>query len=372
MLGARGTGKTSFIKELLPPSAKVHWVNLLDDALYQEYLVRPARFVEDIPKNFNQSCWVVADEIQRLPKLLNYVHLLIEERKIKFALTGSSARKLKRGGANLLAGRAFMNALYPLTHLELKDDFILDDVLNWGSLPKIFDLKTSVERSEFLKAYVSTYLRQEIKEEQVVRQLDPFVRFLEIAAQHNGKIVNAAKIGRDAGVDDKAVLRYFEILSDTLVGFYLDPFHRSARKIQTSKSKFYFFDLGVKRALEGTLSSPLISSTGAFGEAFEHFFILECIRLNEYYRKNFKFYYLRTKDDVEIDLIIEKSKKELWAIEIKSALRVDEKEIGKIKKLAADLEIKRLIVASREKSTRTLEKNIEIMNWRSALNEIFK
>ncbi len=374
LFGARATGKTSLLKGLLPAGAKILWIDLLDQVLYQELLTHPERFVEMIPKDFGKNCWVVTDEIQRLPGLLNYVHKLIEERKIFFALTGSSARKLKRGGANLLAGRAFINTLHPLSYRELGKDFNLDFVLNWGSLPFVFQNQTHrhnpLALKEYLRAYVAGYLREEIKEEQIVRQLDPFARFLEVAAQHNGNIINASKIARDSLTDSAAVLRYFEILADTLLGFFLEPYNRSVRKVQTAKSKFYFFDVGVRRAIEGVLDSTVVSQSSTYGQSFEHFFILECKRLSQYLKKEDRLYYIRTKDDVEIDLLIERSRKELWAIEIKSSQRVDEKEFTRSIALAKDLKVSRFLVASREPRKRYL-KDIEIWPWQEVLSELY-
>jgi predicted AAA+ superfamily ATPase len=217
---------------------------------------------------------------------------------------------------------------------------------------------------------VASYLRQEIREEQVIRQVDPFLRFLEVAAQHNSKIVNASKIGRGSLTDTKAVLRYFEILQDTLMGFYLEPFHTSVRKIQTAKSKFYFFDLGVKRAIEGSLNSFLNPGTYSYGDAFEHFIVLECLRLRDYARSDDRFYYLRTKDDLEIDLIIQRSPKEIWAVEIKSSTRVDDVEVRKPEKLIEDLKAKRHIVVSQEPAARSVGK-IEILPWAHFLRELY-
>lgn len=370
VFGGRGTGKSTLLKGVLPPGEKIFWVNLLDSVLYQKLVARPNLFIEMIPKDFDQNCWVVADEIQRIPELLNLVHLLIEEKKIKFALTGSSARKLKKGLGNLLAGRAFLNFLYPLSYRELGNDFNLDKILNWGSLPKIFEYQDALSKSEYLKAYSANYLKEEIKEEQIVRQLDPFVRFLEVAAQMNGKVLNNAKIGREAQTDTKAIIRYFQILEDTLLGFFLEPFHHSVRKVQTSKAKFFLFDLGVKRALEGTLSSQIVPGTYAYGNAFEHFFILECKKLKDYLRLDDKLYYIRTKDDVEIDLIIERPKKEIIAIEIKSSTNVDVNDLKNSLLLAHDLKAKRFIVASNEKVKRTVS-GIEIMPWRDVLEELY-
>jgi len=372
VFGPRGCGKTSYLRKLFPEESGHIWIDLLDDSLYQRLLVNSGEFKQLIPPSFDsKNLWIVCDEIQRLPTLLNYVHMMIESGKgYRFAITGSSARKLKRGGANLLAGRALWNTIHPLTSFELGNDFDLEHVLKWGQLPKIFFLATDIERKEFLKSYIMTYLRQEIKEEQIVRRLEPFVRFLEVAAQQNGKIINATKIGRHALCDATAVIRYFEILVDTLIGFYLEPYHKSARKVQTAKAKFYFFDIGVQRTLARQFGDILISDGYVLGNLFEHFVILECMRLNEYFRTDFRFYYVRTKDDVEIDLLIERSVTEIWAIEIKSSARVDETELKKQKKLADDLQAKRFIVASRETNLRTVD-GIEIMPWQQVLKEIF-
>lgn len=371
LFGARGTGKTSLLKTLLPENDKTVWIDLLDDELYRRLISSPSYFEELIPNSFGSDSWVVADEIQRIPSLLNYVHREIEKRKIKFALSGSSARKLKRGGANLLAGRAFNNVLFPLTTVELGQDFDLSFALNWGSLPLVFSLENDAARREYLRSYVSNYIRQEIREEQIVRRLDPFVKFLEASAQCNGKIINASQIGRDSGTDSKAISRYYEILEDTLLGFYLDPYHRSVRKIQSEKSKFYLFDLGVKRALQNDLNSTISEKSYAYGDAFEHFLILESYRLRHYLKVEEKSFYLRTKDDVEIDLIIERKGQEIFAIEIKSSDRVDENQLSGFIKLAKDIGAKHIWVASREKRPRSTKNGVEILPWQEVLRRLY-
>ena len=315
--------------------------------------------------------WVVVDEIQRIPGLLNYVHKLIEEKKLKFALTGSSARKLKRDGANLLAGRALLNSLHPLTSLELGADLNLSTVLQYGSLPKISALSTAEERQGFLRAYVNNYIRQEIKEEQAVRKLNPFLRFLEVAAQMNGQILNYSAIARDCGVDSTAVERYYEILEDTLLGFHLEPFHESVRKRQVKKAKFYIFDLGVKRALERQIQIPLIEGTVPFGHAFEHFFILEILRLRDYLQPDDRLSYLRTKDDIEVDLIVERPGESRKLIEIKSSRQVPDIEVRRLLKLKRDLEPCELWFATREEAPRMVE-GAEVLNWREVLSRLYK
>jgi predicted AAA+ superfamily ATPase len=191
LFGARGTGKTSLSNELFDTKSTL-WFDLLDDEMARKLSVNPQIFFEQI-KAQSGIKWVVVDEIQKVPALLDYIHKLIEDDKIKFVLTGSSARKLKRQGSNLLAGRAFINHLHPLSYFELEADFKLDQVLNWGSLPKIYQFEKNLEKEEFLISYVNTYIRQEIKEEQLVRRIEPFLKFLEVAAQANGKILNYSK-----------------------------------------------------------------------------------------------------------------------------------------------------------------------------------
>lgn len=340
LFGARGTGKTSLLRALLPVE-KTLVIDLLKPNEEERYARNPEFLIADVEGQGSKIQWVMIDEIQKLPKLLDVVHHLIESEKIKsrgvkFALTGSSARKLKHGGANLLAGRAFMNELFPLTFAELGEAFDLDAVLNWGSLPRVFSLPDAQSKDEFLRSYAQTYLKEEIWAEHLVEKLDPFRKFLEIAAQTSGHIVNFENIAKDTGVDGKTVKRYFSILEDTLVGFFLESFSRSVRKRQLKKPKFYLFDLGVKRALEHTLTQQVIPRTFAYGRAFEHLVIAECLRFNSYRRLDFRFSYVRTKDDAEIDLIIERPGKSIVLVEIKSSENTDERDISHLKSFLKD------------------------------------
>lgn len=370
LFGARGVGKTTLLEERFPRSESIMWFDLLDNLVYSELLSKPEIFEQRILAKKDKLEWVVVDEVQKIPQILNSIQKLIQKNKLKFALTGSSARKLRKEGANLLGGRALVNNIHPMTFVELGEKFDLGEVLNWGSLPYLLNIDNDLSKKELLKSYLSIYLRTEIKEEQIIRQLDPFVRFLEVAAHHNGKVINAAKIGRESGVETSSILRYFEILVDTLIGFYLEPFHTSVRKIQTAKSKFYFFDIGVKRALENSLDSLVVPRSYAFGNNFEHFFILECIRLNDYYRKNYRFYYALTKDNVEIDLIVQFPDRSIWAIEIKSSTNVDLADFNYALSFAQDLKSKKFIVASLEKESRKTQ-DIEIHPWADVLQMLF-
>ena len=256
LFGPRGTGKSTLLKKRFDQSQCL-WLDLLDSDVEDRFFRNPSDLYAIVKALPDEIHYVIIDEIQKVPKLLDEVHRLIEETDKIFILTGSSARKLKHGGANLLAGRAFVYHLYSLSCFELKEQFDLEKALHWGTLPKIFSLEEDSEKSEFLRSYADTYLKEEIWNEQVIRKLQPFRRFLEVAAQCNGKIINYANIARDVGVDDKTIKEYFFILEDTMIGFFLEPFHNSFRKRLVEKPKFYFFDPGVVRSLSRRLSVPL-------------------------------------------------------------------------------------------------------------------
>jgi predicted AAA+ superfamily ATPase len=294
---------------------------------------------------------------------------LIEKHKnIKFGLTGSSARKLKREGANLLAGRAFSYRLHPISFIETKQELI--ETLTWGSLPKIYSYKSDLLKKKYLRTYTQTYLREEIQMEQITRNLVGFRNFLSVAAQMNGKIVSFSKIASTSGVDEKSVSRFFEILSDTLVGFLLDSYSHSIRKRQSGKPKFYFFDLGVARAMGKQLDLPVLPGNYAFGDLFEQLIILEFIRLNDYLEKDFSFSYLRTGSGVEIDLIVERPGQKLVLIEIKSTERVGDDDAKSLRSFTSDFPGAELVIISREKKTRKLESNILVMPWQQGIKYV--
>ncbi len=293
------------------------------------------------------------------------VHFLIEEKKIKFALTGSSSRKLKRGAANLLAGRAFNYQLYPFLELELKNDFNLDEILRWGALPKVLNLVNVEDKILFLQSYVFTYLKEEIQIEQLVRNIDPFRLFLPIAAQMNGQLVNYTNIARDTGVSYKTVETYFQILEETLLGFFLLPFERSIRKVQKQGPKFYFIDNGLKRALEDKLTSTFSDRTTDYGNVFETWFIFECISRSKYLNKEYKFSFLRTKDDVEIDLIIQKPNGEEVLIEIKSTKNPQKKDIKNLIGLKGEFSKAQCLCVCRVEKSQLWD-GVNIVNWAEA------
>lgn len=368
LFGARGTGKSTFLKNFFVREPCL-WFDLLQLETEDTFRGNVQSFAQEIETKKDRVAWVVVDEIQKMPELLNEVHRLIETTPVKFALTGSSARKLKRGSANLLAGRAFINYLFPLTHVEYGNQFDLVHALQWGTLPKISQLQTDEEKAAYLRAYAQTYLREEVWSEQFVRKLDPFRRFLEISAQANGEIVNYTNIARDVGADVKTVQSYFEILADTLLGFFLEPYHTSIRKQQRLSPKFYYFDIGVKRALERALNVPLARHTYAFGRAFEHFVVAEIYRLNTYYARDYRLSYLRTKDQVEIDLVIERPGGKTVLIEIKSKDRVDDRDTRTLEHFLKDFKNAEALVLSNDPREKKIG-NVFALPWARGIREI--
>ena len=334
LFGPRGAGKSTLLKSAFQDPKPLIF-DLLDVELVDELSLHPKRFTERIS---DDTTIVVVDEVQKLPRLLDYVHMLIEKKRIQFILTGSSARKLKQKGTNLLAGRALVRELYPFSTLELKEDFDLTKALQRGGLPESYLAATDEEAADYLRAYTLTYLEKEIQQEQWVRNLEPFRKFLVIAAQMNGKVINRSSIARDVGVDDMTIQSYFEILEDTYIGFHLQAFHRSRRKQVRKAAKFYLIDPGIKRSLERTTRVPLLPQTSAFGDAFEHWVILEFLKLSKYMALDWELYYLQTREGAEIDLIVTRPGQPLLLIEIKSKTTVTEHDARTLENLGDDFD----------------------------------
>lgn len=369
LFGARGTGKSTLLKAHLPADQS-YTFDLLDFDLETRLLAKPRLFSEILEGLPPQIRWVIVDEVQKLPFLLDEVHRQIESKADRhFALTGSSARKLKGGRANLLAGRAFAYHLYPLSTWELGDSFNLQQALQYGTLPKIFSLASDEDKADFLRTYAQTYLKEEIQMEGVVRDLTSFRRFLPITAAENGQILSWSNFARDTAVDAKTIRSYFEILEDTLIGFLLPAFTRSLRKRQKSHPKFYWFDTGVCRALTQQLSLPLLPGSSEYGRAFEHFWILEILRLNAYTKSDFTFSYFATHD-VEIDLVVERpGQRPLW-IEFKSSENVKDSELRALSTLSQELKHSEAICICREAQTRKVG-NVWVLPWQEAMEKIF-
>ncbi|PIR22648.1 MAG: ATPase [Deltaproteobacteria bacterium CG11_big_fil_rev_8_21_14_0_20_45_16] len=366
LFGARATGKTTFLSHQWGHGH--HYINLLLDSWESRYFRNPDQLIDDLKSLKHKPRWIVIDEIQKIPKLLDTVHQLIETTDFKFVLTGSSARKLKRGAANLLAGRAFHYEMFPLTHRELDKDFDLQNVLEWGSLPNLLSLKNA-DRLEYLYAYTKTYLKEEILQEQVVRQAGPFRMFLEVAAQMNGKLLNFAKMARGLGVDTKTVQSYFQALEDTLIGKMLPAYTKSARKSVMKQPKFYLFDLGVKRAMDASLGNKISQKTSAYGEAFEHFIVLEAIRLNSYCRKHYSIFHYQTSAGGEVDLVLQKARQTI-AVEVKSTERIDRAEVQLLERSASALSPQAIYYLSRDPVASKIGK-VYCLHWQDFFKEVF-
>lgn len=321
LFGPRGTGKSTWLKQALPKAPRI---DLLDSSLYLE-LTRDPNRLEAILGPRPANSWVVLDEIQKVPALLDEVHRLIESRRWRFALCGSSARKLRRGGANLLAGRAMTLNMEGFSAAELADGFDLAFSTEWGSLPTVQTDRQNA--AGILSAYVDTYLKEEIREEGLVRSVPPFVRFLGVAGQLNGQVVNGANISREAAVPRSTVDTYFSILTDTLVGHFLPAWRPAAKVREVAHPKFYWFDPGVARAAAGLHRDPVDRMWK--GTALETLIYHELRVYNEVTHKHRPIAYYRTPSGVEVDFIVETRRRQsgasphVVAIEVKLAAKWD-------------------------------------------------
>lgn len=317
LFGPRGVGKSTWLQEHF---SKVPFFNLLKSEIYLE-LSRNPTLLEAKIGNKPPGTWICIDEIQKLPSLLDEVHRLIEGKKYRFALSGSSARKLKSSGANLLAGRAVTKHMESFSYQEVKNIFQLDDVLEWGLLPLVVLRKDA--RAETLDAYVHTYLKEEIREEGIVRKVEPFVRFLEIAGLMNGQQLNVENIARDAMVPRSTVDTYLSILEDTLIAHKLLAYRPQAKVREQASPKLYWFDAGVARGASGLLHDPVDSQWKGF--SLETFLFHELRVYNHIQNRNRPFFYYKTANGAEIDFVIEtkkrtfNSKPEVICLEVKHA-----------------------------------------------------
>ncbi len=344
LFGPRQTGKTSLLKKIFPQSP---FYNLLLADVFLKMSQRPQLIREELlslKKKPSQP--IIIDEIQKLPVLLDEVHSLIEDKKYRFILTGSSPRKLTRSGANLLGGRAWTKHLFPLVTHEIPDyDFIR--ILNYGSIPSIY---TSDYPEDDLEAYVGNYLKEEIQAEGLVRRIENFSRFLQTASLYNAELMNFANIASDAGIPARTVAEYFSILQDTLVGHILEPFITKKRRKAISTAKFYFFDVGVCNTLAGRKN--IKPKTELFGKSLEHFIFTELKAYLSYRKDNRPLSFWRSKSGYEVDFLIADE----IAIEVKATELVTEKHLSGLKALSEDIPLKKLIVVSLDKSPRKLGK----------------
>ncbi|MBL7668939.1 MAG: ATP-binding protein [Bdellovibrionaceae bacterium] len=312
LFGPRGVGKSSWVLEHYPQAKRI---DLLKTSEFLKYQQDPRLFRKEIMA-LDKSQWIFIDEIQKLPLLLDEVQSLIEDKFI-FILTGSSARKLKKSGANLLAGRALTEHLYPLTTQEMAEDFDLEQSLCFGNLPMAVNSNTTQNKIDFLQSYFETYLQEEIQQEAAVRNLGSFTRFLKIAALMNGQKLNLSALSRDAGVQRPTAQGYFQILIDTLLGDLLQPWPLKFRIKEVDHPKFYFCDTGIVRSIANQLHDPVEKVDRGF--LFETLVFHELKAFNRYKKMGGEFYYWGTHNNFEIDFIYSRGRSAV-GIEVKSTL----------------------------------------------------
>ena len=353
LFGPRQTGKSFLIHQSLPG---VRVYDLLDTSIYLALSQNPLRLSQELtPKDR----MVVIDEIQRIPDLLNEVHRLIETRRIKFLLTGSSARKLRRGGVNLLGGRARTKHLHPLTYKELGKDFDLSQALTRGTLPSIY---FSDDPRADLQSYAGTYLEQEIVAEGATRNVPAFSRFLKVAALCNGTIVNFTNVANDAQVPRTTVYEYFRILQDTLILHEVPAWRLSRKRKPLASSKYYFFDVGVVGMLQGRTIRP---GTPEYGEAFETYLAHELFSYRDY-RTGDPVSFWRSTSGFEVDFILG----DHTAIEVKAKGNVSSQDLKTLKALAEEGKLKRYLVVSFEPRKRQVGE-VTVLPWQVFLTELW-
>ncbi len=356
LFGPRSTGKSTIIRRQLADISTV--IDLLDSRLFLKLSSSPHELESIINSEHNDI--IVIDEIQRIPELLNEVHRLIESQKRTFLLTGSSARKLKRGQANLLAGRVWQAKLFPLIYREI-DNFELDRYLLYGSLPAVY---LSDYPEEELDAYVNTYLREEIMAEGLIRRLPPFSRFLKTIALANGEMLNFTKLANDSQVPPSTVTEYVSLLEDTLVGYLLPAWVESQKRKAIKRAKFYFFDPGVTNVLAGT--ETIERNSNLYGKNFEQFICMELRAYLSYQRKRHSLTYWRSKNGQEVDFLIGTK----TAIEVKSATKVSNRDMKGLRYLAEENVFKNFILVSQD-PTCTSNDNYQALHWKKFLADLW-
>lgn len=358
LFGPRGTGKTAWMRAKL---ADALVFDLLESGTFQRLSAAPERLADRVPQD--HAGWAVLDEIQRVPDLLNEVHRHIESRKLRFAMTGSSARKLRRGGANLLAGRARTLRMHPLTALELGGDFDLGRALRYGTLPFAC---TTDDPAHYLRDYVGTYLREEVQQEGLVREIGAFARFLEAASFAQGAVLNMASVARECSVHAKVAESHFALLEDLLIAIRLPVFARRAKRRVIAHPKFYYFDAGVYRALRPR--GPLDTEEEIDGAALETLFLTHLRALNDAFELGYDIHYWRTTGGLEVDFVLY-GEHGLLAFEVKRAARVRDEDLAGLLAFRADYPMAQTFLVH-SGTQRGHDRGIEIWPMADALKQL--
>ena len=360
LFGPRGAGKSTWLRGAFP---QAHRVDLLDEALYQSYLVDAGAFAGEL-RTLAPGAVVVVDEVQRLPSLLNEVHRHIEEKKLRFVLCGSSARKLKTAGTNLLAGRAVRRHLHPFVPEELGSDFDLERALRFGTLPVVW---TASDPGDALAAYAQLYLKEEIQAEALVRNLPGFARFLPVAALLHGQVINVAGIARDAGAARTTVADYLDILEDTLLAFRLPAFEAKLRVRERRHPKLYWADAGVPRAMKRQLGPPAAEERGHLFEGW----VAALLRAYRDYRTLFDdwgYWATGKGSSVEVDFVLRRGRG-LVAIEVRAGQKVFEADLRGLRAVAELRPMRRIVVYRGERRQATAD-GVEILPVTAFLREL--
>lgn len=353
--GPRKTGKTWWLHQAFPHAI---FIDLLQTDVFGEYASRPSLLRE---RYGQQRDLIVIDEIQMAPDLLNEVHWLIENRKLSFLLTGSSARKLRQRHANLLGGRAWRYQMTPLTCRET-EGFEIEEVLVSGLLPPHF---LSTEPLRDLRAYVGDYLKEEIAAEARIQNMPSFAEFLRVAALSCGELVNYTHVARETGVSAKVVRGYFQILEDTLLGSRLQPWRKAKQRRLIETEKFYLFDVGTANYLAGR--TPRIG-TAEFGKAFEHYLLMEIQAYQAYARPELAIHFWRTGSGYEVDFILGDM---TVVVEVKGSRRVHDGDGRGLRALREEHKVKHALIVCLENEPRTTADGIEILPWRMFLDQLW-
>ena len=356
LFGPRATGKTTLIRQQLSEKATI--IDLLDSRYFLKLSNAPHELESII--DAAPSDIIVIDEIQRIPELLNEIHRLIESRNLTFLLTGSSARKLRRGRANLLAGRVWSAGMFPLIYREISN-FNLERYLQYGGLPAVY---LSEYPDEELDAYVNTYLREEILAEGLIRRLPPFSRFLQTIALANGEMINFTKLANDCQIPPSTATEYVALLEDTLVGCLLPAWTESKKRKAIKTGKFYFFDPGITHVLAGT--ETLDRNSNLYGQSFEQFIYMELRAYLSYRRKKLLLTYWRSKNGHEVDFLLGTR----TAIEVKSTKKISRNDFKGLKYLKEEGVFKNFILVSQD-PVNTLSDDILTIHWQKFLTDLW-
>lgn len=359
LFGPRGTGKTTWLKDKLQTHC---YIDLLDQALFFDLSTYP----EHLPRYFpqNKDDWIIIDEVQKAPAILNEVHRAIENEGRRFLLTGSSARSLRKRGVNLLAGRALEYTMHPLTAMELGDAFDLLEALRYGQLPKV---KSAADPAHYLQSYVNTYLREEVLQEGLTRNMMAFHRFLETASYSYGQQINMSNIGKEIGLSNDTVANYFNILEDLLIAKRISVFSKRAKRTLINRQKFYFFDVGIYQTIRPR--GPLDGQAEINGAALEGLFLQECMAINAYFKKAYEIYFWRTKSKLEVDFVLY-GPNGLIAFEIKATEKIRTKDLNGLNAFKEDYPVARCFLLYMGKRAMQMENEITVLPIQQALQTL--